>query len=49
MHYGKVGAASLPATGIAMTHSILLALTLITIGMVLWQVMPRLRRRRAQR
>jgi hypothetical protein len=49
MHYGKVGATALPMTGIAITHSVLLAITLITMGIVLWQVTPRMRRRKARR
>lgn len=49
MQYGKMGAVALPVTGIVLTHSILFAMTLITIGIVVWQLTPRLRRRRARR
>jgi hypothetical protein len=49
MHYGKMGAIALPTTGIVLTHSLLLAMTLITIGIVVWQLTPRIRRHRARR
>jgi hypothetical protein len=49
MQYGKVGTLALPATGLALTHSILLAMTLITLGVVAWQLVPRMLRRRARR
>lgn len=49
MHYGKIGALTLPVTGIVISHSILMAMTLITVGVVFWQLVPRIRRNRAQR
>jgi hypothetical protein len=49
MQYGKMGTLALPATGLVLAHSVLLAMTLITIGIVAWQLVPRIRRHRARR
>jgi hypothetical protein len=48
MHYGKIGTMTLPITGIVVAHNILIAITMITVGVVLWQIVPRIRRNRSQ-
>jgi len=48
MNYGKIGTMAPPVTGIVVARNILLAVTTITMGVVLWQIVPRIRRHRSQ-
>jgi hypothetical protein len=41
MNYGPAASVALPTTGVALGGNILLAITLMVVGVILWQLVPR--------